>query len=61
MQMRIIGKILVLAIAARGIVALSVAQTVQKPAFEVASIKLNTSGVGGVALDAGHGKFLART
>jgi uncharacterized protein (TIGR03435 family) len=34
------------------------AQTAQKPAFEVASIRLNTSGVGGVALEAGHGKFL---
>ena|SRR5215831_1824111 len=39
MCMRTIGKALVLAMALSGIAALSVAQTVQKPEFEVASIK----------------------
>jgi uncharacterized protein (TIGR03435 family) len=42
--MRTIGKILVLAMALSGIAALRVAQTAQKPAFEVASVKPNKSG-----------------
>jgi uncharacterized protein (TIGR03435 family) len=41
--MRTIGKVLVLAMAVNGIAALSVAQTAQKPAFEVVSIKPITS------------------
>jgi uncharacterized protein (TIGR03435 family) len=40
MRMRTIGKALVLAMAVSGIAVLSVAQTAQKPMFEVASIKL---------------------
>jgi hypothetical protein len=43
MRMRTIGKALVLAMAVSGIAALSVAQTAQKPAFEVVSIKAITS------------------
>ena len=50
MRMRTIGKVLLLAMAVSGIVALSVAQTAQKPAFEVVSIKRNTSGQRGGAI-----------
>jgi uncharacterized protein (TIGR03435 family) len=46
MRMRTIGKAFVLVMAVSGIVALSAAQTPQKPAFEVASIKRNTTGRG---------------
>jgi uncharacterized protein (TIGR03435 family) len=43
MRMRTINKVLVLSMAVSGIVALSVAQTAHKPAFEVVSIKAITS------------------
>jgi hypothetical protein len=41
MRIRTIGKALVLAMAMSAIAALSAAQTAQKTAFEVASVKLN--------------------
>jgi hypothetical protein len=44
MRMKTIGNALMLAMALSGIVALGVAQTAQKPAFEVASIKPDKPG-----------------
>jgi len=60
MRMRTIGKVLLLAMAVSGIAALSVAQTAQKPAFEVVSIKRNTSGQGGGAITTAGGRFVAK-
>ncbi|HEY2385029.1 MAG TPA: TIGR03435 family protein [Terriglobia bacterium] len=55
--MRWIAAILVFLMAATAAVAQIPAE--QKPKFEVASIKPNTSGIGSVALDASKGRFLA--
>jgi uncharacterized protein (TIGR03435 family) len=57
--MRETGKALVLAMAVSGIAAVSVAQTAQTPAFEVASIKLNTSSAPMMGVDADRGRFVA--
>jgi uncharacterized protein (TIGR03435 family) len=57
--MRRIGLALVLAMAASGIAAFSRAQTAQKPEFDVASIKRNTSGAGVLSLQTSKGRFVA--
>ena len=49
-----------LAMGVSGIAALSVAQTAQKHAFEVVSIKRNTSGQGGGAITTAGGRFGAK-
>jgi uncharacterized protein (TIGR03435 family) len=61
MRMRTIRKALVLAMALSGIASFGVAQTAQKPAFEVASIKRNTSGKQrvGVPVAFSPGRFTA--
>jgi uncharacterized protein (TIGR03435 family) len=58
--MRTIGKVLVLAMALSGVAALSVAQTAQKPQFEVASVKPNQSGSQFSSTNTNDGLFRAK-
>jgi hypothetical protein len=59
MRMRTIGKALLLAMAVSGIAALSVAQTAQKPRFEVASVKPAPTEATTMRLGSSGGTFFA--